>query len=664
MNVRQANCPTCAAPVSFRPGTHLSICGYCGSAIARSDRDIRLVGRVAALVDTHSPLKLGTEGSYQGSGFALVGRTQLSHPAGGIWDEWYLAFDDGRWGWLAEAQGHFYLMFESKSTPDVSPDGLVPGAPLQVGQARWRVQEVGTARLLSAAGELPTDFSPGEIAPYVDIVTTGGGFGTLDTSVSPPRVFMGREVNVSDLRLSGGSGYSDKQEIQTQALSCPNCAAPLPLRLPDLSQRVTCANCSSLLDASHGALAWLATIPTPSETMILPPGTEGTLRGQKYTAIGFMTRYCTVEQIQYFWSEYLLYHPDVGFRWLVESDHHWTLVTPVSSAEIQPYNSTCDYQGKTFKKFQEVHAHVASVYGEFYWKVEVGETVLSADFVSPPDLLSYELADYTEGEGAQRIQAREAAWSLGTYITGKEVYEAFGLKADPPRPSSISPNQPNPHADSFHAMTRVGFVLFALLLVIMLGVAVTTTSETVFYRAYTSQELRQAQLAQRTAQLPRAPGSEPEAAGAPSDGSLVIFSEPFEIKEGRHGIEVTLDARVDNSWAYVDGALVSEQTGQIAGFGLESSYYHGVDGGESWSEGGTSSSAYISPLPVGTYVLRMAILSGDAKPPEFTIKVETGQTRAIYAILAFIAICLGPLVVVIQRTVFETRRWQESMFSE
>ena len=43
-------------------------------------------------------------------GFTLVGRLQLDYGQG-PWNEWYAAFDDGDWGWVAEAQGKV-------STPD------------------------------------------------------------------------------------------------------------------------------------------------------------------------------------------------------------------------------------------------------------------------------------------------------------------------------------------------------------------------------------------------------------------------------------------------------------------------------------------------------------------------------------------------------------------
>ena len=46
---------------------------------------------------------------------SLTGRAQFAHEAGGVWDEWYASFPNDRWGWLAEAQGKFYLTFARSS---------------------------------------------------------------------------------------------------------------------------------------------------------------------------------------------------------------------------------------------------------------------------------------------------------------------------------------------------------------------------------------------------------------------------------------------------------------------------------------------------------------------------------------------------------------------
>ena len=132
MSVLVANCPACAGPVEFKSGQSIVvICTYCRSAVARTDRGLKDLGKVAELVETGSPLDVGIRGKWKDQPFELTGRAQLGHEMGGQWDEWYATFSNGWLGWLAEAQGRFYLTFQYQI-----PDGVqVPSFDqLQLGQ--------------------------------------------------------------------------------------------------------------------------------------------------------------------------------------------------------------------------------------------------------------------------------------------------------------------------------------------------------------------------------------------------------------------------------------------------------------------------------------------------------------------------------------------------
>ncbi|NUN13735.1 MAG: DUF4178 domain-containing protein, partial [Myxococcales bacterium] len=224
MSVRQTNCPSCGGGLSFRPGTSVSVCTYCTSVVARTDRDLSLVGKAAELVDTHSPLWVGAMGTWQQTHFTVAGRTQLSHPAGGIWDEWYLAFDDGRWGWLASAQGNWYLTFKSDSRT-VLPriEECRPGTSINIGTGgNWVVQEVGTATVRTAEGELPFYYSSGETYSYADVTGPRGAYATLDFSEDPAAFFLGRQISLDDLTIPGVADQPRGDTIATATLNCPH----------------------------------------------------------------------------------------------------------------------------------------------------------------------------------------------------------------------------------------------------------------------------------------------------------------------------------------------------------------------------------------------------------------------------------------------------------
>ncbi len=358
MSVLQAQCPACGGPVEFKSGQSVVvICGYCRSAVARTDRELKDLGKVAELVETGSPLDIGLRGTWQGVSFELTGRAQLGHEMGGQWDEWYATFSNGWLGWLAEAQGRFYLTFQYPPTEGVqlpSFDQLQLGQTVQglPQQATMMVAETGRATARGAKGEIPYLLTPGETYYYADLSGPNGVFGTLDYNESPPLIFLGHQVTLADLGITTTrTPEREQRRVGAAQLNCPKCGGPLELRAPDKTERVTCPNCSSLLDVNQGQLSFLKALKPSSFAPIIPIGSSGQLPEGKMTVIGAMQRSVTIEGVQYFWSEYLLYNPQIGFRWLVASDNHWNYVQAVSPGDVLESEKSASFRSKNFKDF-------------------------------------------------------------------------------------------------------------------------------------------------------------------------------------------------------------------------------------------------------------------------------------------------------------------------
>jgi hypothetical protein len=124
------------------------------------------------------------------------------------------------------------------------------------------------------------------------------------------------------------------------------------------------------------------------------------------------------------------------------------------------------------------------------------------------------------------------------------------------------------------------------------------------------------------------------------------------------------DSAVQNTWVYLEGDLINEETGVVQSFPIDISYYQGVEDGESWSEGGQEDSAYSSSMPSGRYVLR---LEGQwerwQQPAVVTVKIEQNVTHGFNLLIALIVLSIGPIIMVIYHISFERKRWSESMFS-
>jgi hypothetical protein len=655
----ESSCPACGAPITFRIGSSIvTVCDFCNSVVARGDRKLEDLGKVADLVETGSPLDIGLKGVYQGVPFELTGRAQLGHEAGGIWDEWYAAFEDGRWGWLAEAQGRFYLTFQ---LPLPGQSLIPPFDLLELGEPVAAIPtsvplvtaEKGEARALGAKGEIPYKLVPGEQYEYADLSGPRGEFATLDYSESPPLVFVGREVTLAELGFPKLASTPEREARRVAAvqLSCPQCAGPLDLRAPDITERVTCPNCGSLLDVNQGRLEFLKALNPPKVQPIIPLGSVGEFQGNKLTLIGFMQRSVEYEGVRYYWEEYLLYNPQAGFRWLVRSDDNWSFVEPLSPGAVTSGGRTeriAQYDGKRFKLFQDATARVELVLGEFYWKVSLGELVRASDFINPPQMLSREVslksetAQTDEGEspkkkrkhGPSPVTSGEINWSLGTYLKHKEVERAFGISGIP-RTSKVAPNQPFPHKKVYRYW---GLLFVATLLTgfLLMGMS---TRQKVYEETYQLEPLKNL------------------------EDSQVRFSQPFELKD-RQNIRITATSSVDNTWLEVVGDLINEATNDSQSFSIPVEYYHGVDDGESWSEGDQSPSVHLSALPAGRYTLGLeARWEKWQQPAMVTIKIEQGVPRVLHLILALIVISIFPIIIAIYHYSFEKRRWEDSDYS-
>jgi hypothetical protein len=673
----QAGCPACGAPIVFTIESSLvAVCDSCRSLVGRGDGALENYGKVADLVETSSPLELGLTSKFRGVSFEIVGRTQYRHAMGGVWDEWHVAFANNKWGWLAEAQGRFYLTFE-REVPDGETlpafDSLVLGERIETipKVPPMVIAEFGQATSLSAAGEIPFAFRPGETRKYADLSGTIDQFGTIDFSDDPPTIYLGNEVTLAQLGLAGKKRTTEQaaKRVAAVQVNCPQCAGPLDLHAPDQALRVACPNCNSLLDCTQGKLQFLAALTQGKIEPLIPLGTAGRLflDGPEYTVIGFQRRRVTVEGINYFWDEYLLYDRSAagGFRWLTHGDNHWNFVEPVSPGDVTTGAREAVFRGETFKLFANNTATTTYVRGEFYWQLQADESASFGDYIRPPHMLSREIyhsANQTYQELKEAIQqstsSAEVQWSLGTYLTRPQVEQALGLK-NLPTPSIIGMNQPFLHKSVYKTWL---YLLMAACVMFGVNVILSRPKE-VFNKTYSL--------------TPVQPGdnSPVVAVSQPGENSRVIFEpQPIELAGGKN-IAISLRTSLSNAWLAVDGDFFNEASGLVQPFSALAEWYSGSDSDGPWTEGNLQPEAYVSPVPAGAYALRLefnwqawsggGIATHGSAPvsPTVTVVVRQGVPRMSYFFLTLAVLSAIPLIIGIWHYSFESRRWSESEYN-
>jgi hypothetical protein len=199
-----SNCPQCGAKVEFRwSGAVQAVCEFCSSILVRTDLDLRKVGQVAdfALEDA-SPIQINTEGVHDQKAFVVVGRIIYEYAQGG-WNEWYLMFNDGSFGWLSDAQLEWAVtkQFAAQNVPH-SPNELRPGKTFTFGTTDFEVTSVTAAYYKGVEGQLPFEYWDKTEVKFVDLRTRSREFATLDFSEPQPLLFIGRFVEFEELRLT------------------------------------------------------------------------------------------------------------------------------------------------------------------------------------------------------------------------------------------------------------------------------------------------------------------------------------------------------------------------------------------------------------------------------------------------------------------------------
>lgn len=630
--MKTANCPGCGAAIEFKIGSSVVlVCPYCRAAVARTDRDVENLGKVSDLIDTASPLKLGLAGRYQGTAFRVAGRLQYRHDSGSFWDEWYAAFDDGRWGWVDEADGNYYITFETQDRDAPRAKGLQLGQQVPTVDS-MKVFEIGVAELVSGEGELPHRFSMHSTYTYADLSGAGGRFATIEDLGVQPAVFKGRETSLAELGIALEADRSDRFAVKK--LTCTKCGGSFNLVAPDKAERVACPHCGALHDVKPGSvLAFLQMQKKRSIEPVIPLGSEGSIDGVKYIVTGFMQRTVTDGET-FSWDEYLLFNREMGFRYLTCDENHWSFEQPVLSGDIDdsvPLGAppVLYWKKKPFTLFETSSPKVTFVLGEFPWKVDLNEKVQTADFIAPPEGMSKEFYSTARGN--------EVNYSVARYMTAAEVEAAFGITYIS-RPFGVGAMQPNPYPELSGAW---GSAMVALAVIGMM-VSMTMSRGSVYKDTFDLARM-------------------PTVSGTTAPTPIRQFStKPFRLAGNRH-IRIRSTSNVGTGdHVELAGDFDAENGDVFEAVDLWSEYSSGSDDEGPWTEDEREDFANIAALPGGEYTIHFQAQYNSAVPPVVEIEINEGAFRCLHFILAAVAISIVPAFARLRRKGFETQRWSES----
>jgi|694.fasta_scaffold09268_5 hypothetical protein len=404
-------------------------------------------------------------------------------------------------------------------------------------------------------------------------------------------------------------------------VTCLSCKKEIKPRGKSFIRAITCPECKSYFKIRISKEEKFSKFKDKFEPH-LPIGAKGRIEGTIYEVMGFMVKR---EKYSYKWREYVLFNPYKGVAYLSEFDGHWNFIKPFSGSPIDSgLKDLTFFNGEIqYRLYQKYNPRVLYAEGEFLSdEVYIAEDSRVQEYIAPPYLFINQASDYKD------------EWMKGYYIESSVVAESFKLpKEKIPIKTGFGYTQPIIH--SFTEATLIKALIGIVLLMIALQLLSTSESrKKVFSHTYNKNQLTEQKM----------------------------FSTEGFLLEGTKSLQIEMDAPISNDWFYASFTLVNETTGTEYEFSKEIEYYHGVDDGESWSEGSTQGDAFLSRIPEGRYHINIY--------PEFSFygeyfNINVYRNEPIYSnfFIALLVLALFPIFYFVRKHYKEQQRWSDSDYS-
>ncbi len=417
------------------------------------------------------------------------------------------------------------------------------------------------------------------------------------------------------------------KDTQFKSINCTQCGAPVTLYGGGRKvQTLTCGYCGSTLDAKkeYAVLKKYAEMERPY--MPLKLGQTASIKAIDFIIIGVIEYTEFLEHST--WLEYQLYSPTHGYAWLEYDNGHFVLGHKVHDAPDTPViklaRSQFRVRDTSYKVIDFYAAKVSYVEGELTWQAKKNDSVSLIEGIAPPLTYSIEKTEH------------EIEYFLGEYLPQETVKKAFNIQDKFNKPTGIHAAQPYIPSAFTNALSSTGKYFLPLSILLLLMVWIFGSGNTVLSQVLATQDYLH------------------------TEGGM---TQHFRVEQANRLLKLELRQNLDNAWSWFDIEVLQEEKA-VFSLSQQISYYHGYEGGESWSEGARKISTYFKVPKAGDYALRIFGDGGTGEsginPQDKTlyIKLKQGVIVSRY----FIALMLISLFAIIFRPmrkfIFEGRRWQ------
>jgi len=408
--------------------------------------------------------------------------------------------------------------------------------------------------------------------------------------------------------LNSGRARPAYQPIR---LTCPSCGAGPNVR-DEHSRLVVCEYCGAHLELSGNEAKVLGKGAERDWDFPIALGDSFRHKGRRYEVIA---RLALIEDGDFLdlTRQYLLYNPMRGTMWLSEYKGHYDLTTmtrvmPAGDVfSMRRGDELQTHDGKEWIAGDAGEYQLKYVDGALPWLASVGDRIRYAEFHAK---------DGSGGKYEVETQGREIEYSTGQRIPIEAVKRAMGKTV---LPGPIAPLEDVSETRK-HYHTLIAISALMLVLNGLIALALVIKGREVLHQNF-------------------------DAASLNSE----TMSRAFTIGKDDSVVKIVVGADLDNAWMALDYAVVKGDDTVIHVEDADISYYHGVEGGESWNEGSRTYTRYLRIPEAGTYHVLLHAVSGQGNSDRaetcehnLSLRVIDGVARPLFFVLTTIlaGICL------------------------
>lgn len=419
---------------------------------------------------------------------------------------------------------------------------------------------------------------------------------------------------------------------------CPQCNTAHQLAPEEIF--VACTHCYTYLKLTNDRLEKVSKFIVGKKPLYVcfDPGQTLLIKGVNYIIKGCTQRHDKAHKAIN-WREYFLQTSMGEEAYLSEYKGKWMLAVPLqTNANLHQEEHIVQRDDTRYTLFQAYDQEVNWASGYFEYDIVDIEKLHTQEFIAPPKMLIRE---------TQSSNNKGTEWYEGEYVASDEIYKSFvalGNTHTFPVEEGVSPVEPYRSKMYFSETMLLAAIASLMVVLIQLFFWVYSPKKTVFEQSFSTADLQLDSLNNYT----KTP--------------TPIVSKSFVIDKTAK-LEIILQSTVDNSWLESDITMVNNSTRAELPIVIGNEYYHGVESGESWTEGSNITAIDYSSVPAGRYHLLIETATPKSVAGSYTITLKSGGIYWINMVIIIGIIGILPLFLYFKEQNFEYKRWLDSDFA-